>query len=74
MKSNCREGISSDSVDSKSFVENLVRNNNECTGFFMCFSVCLFVFLYDMYLILNTQIKFKYLYSLLAMKVKYTSN
>ena len=46
MKSNCREGILSDSVDSKSFVENLVRNNSECTGFFKCFSV---FFLYDMY-------------------------
>ena len=46
MKSNCREGILSDSVDSKSFVENLVRNNNECAGFLMCFSVCLFVSLF----------------------------
>ena len=46
MKSNCREGILSASVDSKSFVENLVRNNNECTGFFMCFSVCLLVCLF----------------------------
>ena len=27
-KSDCREGILSDVVDSKSFVENLVRNNS----------------------------------------------
>ena len=35
-KSDCREGILSDSVDSKSCLENLVRNNSECTGFLMC--------------------------------------
>ena len=33
-----------DSVDSKPFLENLVRNNSECTGFFNVlfnfFSVC----------------------------------
>ena len=46
-KSDCREGILSDAVDSKSFLENLVRNNySGCTRFFMCFSV---FFLYNMY-------------------------
>ena len=39
LKSDCSEGILSDSVDSKSFLESLVRNNSECTGFLMWFSV-----------------------------------
>ena len=38
-KSDCSKGILSDSVDSKSFLETLVRNNSECTGFLMWFSV-----------------------------------
>ena len=39
LKSDCSEGILSDSVDIKSFLENLARNNGECTGFLMSFSV-----------------------------------
>ena len=40
LKSNyCSEGILSDSVNSKSLLENLVRNNSECTRFLMWFSV-----------------------------------
>ena len=39
LKSDYSEGILSDSVDSKSHLENLVRNNSECTGFLMWFSV-----------------------------------
>ena len=34
----------SDPVDSKSSLENLVRNNSECAGFFMCFSFVVFFF------------------------------
>ena len=37
LKSDCNEGILSDSVDIKSFLENLARNNGECTGFLMSF-------------------------------------
>ena len=47
-KSDCSEGILSDSVDSKSFLKNLVRNG-ECTGFLMWLSV------FCMTCILNTQ-------------------
>ena len=39
LKSDYSEGILSDSVDSKSLLENLIRNNSECTGFLMWFSV-----------------------------------
>ena len=39
LKSDCSEGILLDSVDSKSLLENLVRNNSECTGFLMWLSV-----------------------------------
>ena len=60
-KSDWSEGILSDSIDSKSFLENLVTNNNERTGFLMCFSD---FFLYDMYFF-PTQSS-KDLYSLLA--------
>ena len=38
LKSDYSEGILSDSVDSKSLLKNLVRNNSECTGFLMWFS------------------------------------
>ena len=59
LKSDYSEGILSDSVDSKSLLENLVRNNRECTGFLMWFSVfcttCIF----------KTTKRSKYVYSLL---------
>ena len=39
LKSDCSEGILSGSVESKSFLQNLVKNNGECTGILMWFSV-----------------------------------
>ena len=46
-KSDCREGILSDAVDNnKPFLENLVRNNSECSRFFY---VIFIFFLYNMY-------------------------
>ena len=39
LKSDYSEGILFDSVDSKSLLKNLVRNNSECTGFLMWLSV-----------------------------------
>ena len=59
-KSDCSEGILSDSVDSKSFLENLVRNNSECTGFLIWFSV------FCMTCIFKHAKRSKYVYSLLA--------
>ena len=60
LKSDYSEGILSDSVDSKSLLENLVRNNSECTGFLMWFSVfcttCIF----------KPTKRSKYVYSLLV--------
>ena len=59
LKSDYSEGILSDSVNSKSLLENLVRNNSECTGFLMWFSVfcttCIF----------KPTKRSKYIYSLL---------
>ena len=59
LKSDYSERILSDSVDSKSLFENLVRNNSEYTGFLMWFSVfcttCTF----------QTTKRSKYVYSLL---------
>ena len=37
LKSDYSEGILFDSVDSKSLLKNLVRNNSECTGFDVVF-------------------------------------
>ena len=39
LKSDYSEEILSDLVDSRSLLENLIRNNNEYTGFLMWFSV-----------------------------------
>ena len=51
--------VQSDSVDSKSLLENLVRNNSECTGFLMWFSV------FCMTCIFKPTKRSKYVYSLL---------
>ena len=59
LKSDHSEGILSDSVDSKSLLENLVRNNSECTGFLMWFSVLC------MTCIFKPTKRSKYVYSLL---------
>ena len=59
LKSDYSEGILSDSVDSKSLLENLVRNNSECTGFLMWFSV------FCMTCIFKPTKRSKYVYSLL---------
>ena len=36
----------SDAVDSKSFLDNLLRNNTECTGLFICISISGFFVLF----------------------------
>ena len=59
LKSDYSEGILSDSVDSKSLLENLIRNNSECTGFLMWFSV------FCMTCIFKPTKRSKYVYSLL---------
>ena len=59
LKSDYSEEILSDSVDSKSLLENLVRNNSECTGFLMWFSVLC------MTRIFKPTERSKYVYSLL---------
>ena len=59
LKSDYSERILSDSVDSKSLFENLVRNNSECTGFLMWFSV------FCMTCIFKPTKRSKYVYSLL---------
>ena len=59
LKSDYSEGILSNSVDSKSLLENLVRNNGECTGFLMWFSV------FCMTCIFKPTKRSKYVYSLL---------
>ena len=52
--------MQSDSVDSKSLLKNLVRNNSECTGFLMWFSV------FCMKWIFKPTKRSKYVYSLLV--------
>ena len=60
LKSDCCEGILSDSADSKSFLESLVRNNSECTGLLTWFSV------FCMTCIFKHTKRLKYVYSLLV--------
>ena len=60
LKSDCSEGILSDSVDSKSFLKNIVRDNSDCTGFLMWFSVFCMTCIFE-----NTK-RSKYVYSLLV--------
>ena len=60
LKSDCSKGILSDSADTKLFLENLVRNNSECTRFLMWFSV------FCMTCIFKHTKRSKYVYSLLV--------
>lgn len=59
LKSDYSEGILCDSVDGKSLLENVVRNNSQCTGFLMWFSV------FCMTCIFKPTKRSKYIYSLL---------
>ena len=59
LKSDYSEGILCDSVDGKSLLENVVRNNSQCTGFLMWFSV------FCMTCIFTPTKRSKYVYSLL---------
>ena len=68
LKSDYSEGILSDSVNSKSLLENLVRNNSECTGFLMWFSV------FCMTCIFKPTKRSKYVYSLLLFNESQVTN